>query len=412
VPQRAVVLVFDQSNWNVDQTVTYGAVNDSRPEGDRVYAISHSVLSTDPVFNNAVVRNVEILVHDNDQPALVLTQLASDQVTPDTTTLVLEGNATTGIVDYYSVKLAIQPSASVTIGITPADARISLSSLDARFVQDVAALGSTAGVYHVTFTTANWNTPVVIKLSAVDDSAPQDPHDTMVLHHVTSGAPEYTNATTGAADQSLDVRVIDNDTPGLLVQAPSDMVVQKCGNPACTIPGPAQTYTLRLTKAPAPLTTVSVSLITDGQTDITVGGRISNVAIGGPVANALFTGNITIAGMVISRAAGSELGSFVAEGFKAAQLITIGAVAGTFTIGAVTATTMTLTSAPAAGTYNATSISRIVNHGLFSGGVTFGVDGTTGLGTITRSDHSSWLDDGFLEGQSFKIDGSATFYRP
>ena len=59
--------------------------------------------------------HVEILVHDNDQPAIVLTQLDPVTLAADTQTLVLEGNATTGIVDFYSVQLEIQPTASVTM---------------------------------------------------------------------------------------------------------------------------------------------------------------------------------------------------------------------------------------------------------------------------------------------------------
>ena len=360
------------------------------------------------------MRNVEILVHDNDQPAIVLTQLDPVTLAADTQTLVLEGNATTGIVDFYSVQLEIQPTASVTIGITPADARVSLSSTDVlgRF-GGTNPVGNTPGAYHVTFSTTNWNVPVVIKVTAVDDSAPQDPHDTMVRHHVTGGAAEYANATTGAAEQTLDVRVYDNDSPGLLVQTPADYVVQKCGNPpSCTLPGPAVPYTIRLTQAPAPLTTVNVNLITDGQTDITPGGRVTSLAIGAPGPDALFTGNITITGNVISRAAGSELGSFVAAGFAATQLITINGVAGTFTIQSVTDTTITTTTTIVAGptTYNGTSVNRIVNHGLYTGAVTFAVDGS-GHGTITRNDNSSWLDDGFLEGQIFKISGSPTLWK-
>ena len=43
--------------------------------GDRTVTISHSVLSADPVFNHAIVRNVEVTVHDNDQPGIIVTQL-------------------------------------------------------------------------------------------------------------------------------------------------------------------------------------------------------------------------------------------------------------------------------------------------------------------------------------------------
>ena len=43
VRNRAVVLVFDSTNWNQVQTVYVAAANDSQEEGRRVVAVSHSV---------------------------------------------------------------------------------------------------------------------------------------------------------------------------------------------------------------------------------------------------------------------------------------------------------------------------------------------------------------------------------
>ena len=43
VRNRAVVLVFDSTNWNQPQTVYVAAANDSQAEGKRVVAVSHSV---------------------------------------------------------------------------------------------------------------------------------------------------------------------------------------------------------------------------------------------------------------------------------------------------------------------------------------------------------------------------------
>src|SRR5204862_105553 len=77
---RPVVLVFSPDEhapnaWNKRQTVDVGAVNDGRPEGDRVVVASHSVLSADPFYDGALVRNVEVTVRDNDLPAIVVTQV-------------------------------------------------------------------------------------------------------------------------------------------------------------------------------------------------------------------------------------------------------------------------------------------------------------------------------------------------
>jgi hypothetical protein len=77
VPARAIVLVFDSTNWDKahEQIVHVQAVDDSLAEGDRTVAVSHSVLSDDTSFDHAIVRNVEVTVHDNDQPGVVVTRL-------------------------------------------------------------------------------------------------------------------------------------------------------------------------------------------------------------------------------------------------------------------------------------------------------------------------------------------------
>jgi len=76
---------------------------------------------------------------------------------------------------------------------------------------------------------------------------------------------------------------------------------------------------------------------------------------------------------------------------------------------------MTLTTSPPAGSYLGVTISRVSNHGQYAGVVNFNdcfaVVGGNCQGTLTRADGSSWLDDGFLEGQLFQINGSGPLYK-
>src|SRR5258708_5470746 len=166
----------------------------------------------------------------------------------------------------------------------------------------------------------------------------------------------------------------------------------------------------------APTLPVNVALITDGQTDIPVGGPVSLTSIGGSAPVTLFQGNVTISGNVITRASGSELGSFSNAGFQAGQVIQVGGL-GTFTVNIASALTLTLNASPGNGDYPNLTISRLVNHGLYNhvGKLTFNncaadVNGNL-VGSIPRDDHSSWLDDGFLEGQLFQVNGSGRLYR-
>ena len=48
VPNRTLVLVFDASNWQQDQTVWLTAVDDLAAEGPTSVTISHSVIAPDP----------------------------------------------------------------------------------------------------------------------------------------------------------------------------------------------------------------------------------------------------------------------------------------------------------------------------------------------------------------------------
>ncbi|HMC67647.1 MAG TPA: hypothetical protein VKJ07_00700, partial [Mycobacteriales bacterium] len=316
----------------------------------------------------------------------------------DNSTLVLEGDAATGIVDYYALRLAIAPSGPVTIAINPADSRVSLSSTDPfnpgsnRFHTVTAAFGNTAGVYYVTFDATNWNIPVLIKVGAVDDFVREDPHDTLIVHAVAAGsASEYVAR---AVKQRLDVRVLDNETAGVVVTESGGKTLVTFGDSQTHTPGPGDSYTIRLTSAPT--ANVKVAIVTDGQADVVPGGSVAMEAVGGATPLRLFNGGITITGATVTRAGGPESGSFIGEGFAAGQLIRIGGTGtasdGDYHIASVATDgqSMTLTAAPSVpGTYTA-FLSRVVNRGLYTGSVAY----DSARGTLTRTDGTSWLDDG------------------
>ena len=122
VPARAIVLEFDTSNYNKEQIVHVAAPHDGLAQGDRTVAISHTVLSDDASFDHALVRNVEVTVHDIDQSAVVVTQLDSTSLGKgaakygtylvDNNTIVLEGDATTQVTDLYAIELSKAPTSA------------------------------------------------------------------------------------------------------------------------------------------------------------------------------------------------------------------------------------------------------------------------------------------------------------
>jgi endonuclease I len=103
-----------------------------------------------------------------------------------TTAVVAEGGAT----DTYTVSLSSQPSANVTINT---------SSLPTSQVSATPA--------SVTFTTANWNQPQTITLSAVNDSVFENSLVATVSHSITSTDTNYASL----VPSSISVTVTDDD---------------------------------------------------------------------------------------------------------------------------------------------------------------------------------------------------------
>jgi hypothetical protein len=138
IPKRAIVLVFNSLNYNQNQVVHVDAPLTMGAVGDRVVAISHTVLSDDPNFDHALVRNVEVTIHDPNLAQTFVTQLDPFSNTGpakyknhlnDNETSVLMGDATTAVNDLFAVELSRAPAAGnvVQIDIKPSDPAIFLT---------------------------------------------------------------------------------------------------------------------------------------------------------------------------------------------------------------------------------------------------------------------------------------------
>lgn len=374
------------------------AANDTQPQGTVTVAVTHTVLSADARFNGATARTVDVTVKDSLTPSLDVVQLDRTGQADQSTT-VIKGTTQTRLTDTISLTLGGTATASVTVVITPTDARLILTSSDGRF-----ALGAIVGgiqTYTVTFDPsgpATWNDPVVITIAARDNNVPEDPTYTSLRFAVGTSNAARDTAFDGVTART-DVLVLDSNTPGLYVeQSGGQTLVSIAGQPI------TDTYTVRLTSRPT--ADVIVGLVTDGQTQILSG--TTPVSVARITARTMLSANVTIAGSTITLAAGSELGSFVAAGFRVGQLLTLTGAGGAsntietpYTITAVTASTLTVAATLSAGTYAGVGLALVTRDGLFIGSATW--DGATQL--LTRSDGRSWLDDGFLEGQLVQVAG-------
>ena len=66
-----IVLTFTPQNWNVPQTVTVGAVNDTVVEGNHTGLITHSVLAGDGEIRSRGIPSLTATITDNDSATLV-----------------------------------------------------------------------------------------------------------------------------------------------------------------------------------------------------------------------------------------------------------------------------------------------------------------------------------------------------
>lgn len=100
-------LTFTSSNWNLPQTVTLGAVNDSVVEGNHTALVTHTATSTDFLFDGVGIPGVPVTITDNDGPQLVITHSGGN-------TTVTEGNAT----DTLTIRLNQAPTGSNNVSVT------------------------------------------------------------------------------------------------------------------------------------------------------------------------------------------------------------------------------------------------------------------------------------------------------
>jgi Ca2+-binding RTX toxin-like protein len=354
----------------------------------------------------------------------------------------------TGLDDEILVQLAREPDANDIIRVKvvlddDSQQALTISSLDPRF--DAWTVGDST-YYTIVFDgsiAGDWESPVRIVIQARDDAKREDPQTAVLsfqrddddadadLLKTTDPDGDYPfpNLRSGLGLQ--DVEVIDDETAGMvLLESGIQTVVTKCGNLACTIPGPTDDYFIRLTRQPEdpddpghlnPLETVEVAILTDGMVDvISIGGVPTPISsyseIGGLVASQRFLGNLTVDGDTISRANGSDLGSFFDEGFAPGQFIriTVNGTSEDLYISsdpqAVQDDEITLASTPTLildDTYENATIGDLANVGKWDGTVEIEI---TGGGErrlvrpgLSETELPGWLSDGFLEGQWVEV---------
>ena len=209
-------LTFTTTNWNTAQTITVTPVKDDNGVGETV-TLTHTLSGGG--YAGIAADSVTVNLTDSDTRNLVLSKQSLT---------VTEGDA---IGDRYTVKLATQPSDTVTVTISGHDSA------------DQTLSGTTLTNNRLTFTTTNWGTAQTITVKAGDDN--NTGNESVTLVHTASGG-GYVTVT-----KDLPVTITDDDTADIVLSE-TDLTVTE-GDAA------GSTYTVKLATQPSDTVIVTIS---------------------------------------------------------------------------------------------------------------------------------------------------------
>ena len=197
-------LSFGVGDWNQPQRITVSAEEDDDASPDKAL-LTHEASGGE---YGAVSGTVAVSVIDNDTPALNISDLTLN---------IDEGGRAT-----YSVSLATEPSAQVSVAITSDNPEVTLDRKT------------------LSFGVGDWNQSRRITVSAREDDD-ASPDKAMLAHKASGGG--Y-----GAISGTVAVNVIENDAPGLQITPPAITVVE----------GERGTYRVALETEPLSAITVAI----------------------------------------------------------------------------------------------------------------------------------------------------------
>ena len=215
----AIRLTFTRQNWDADQTVTVSSVHDDDSATDTV-VLTHGATSTGSDYSGLSGASVTVTVTDNDTPMVT--------VAP-TRVAMAEGGSNT-----YTIRLATQPTADVTVTIDDPTANTEV----------------TAEPEELTFTSTTWASEQTVTVSAAVDA--DTANDEATITHTAAGA-EYE----GVSVPDVTVRVIED------ISVEYDQATYAVGE--------GETVEVTLTLSADPERTVTVPLTATPQGDAVAG---------------------------------------------------------------------------------------------------------------------------------------------
>ncbi len=222
-------LTFTASNWNAAQTVTVTAAQDDDGADDAAI-LSHSVSTACAGAGypaGLAIGSLSVAVDDDETPAVVIDADPSTTNMDEAGPLELTEGHASNAAKTYSVRLATEPTQTVTVTLTSADTgAVSIDDTDG---------DSGNGVQNtLTFTAMNWSTAQTVTARAADDDNATD--ESVALAHAagTATTSEYTGVTA-----SLTATVDDDETRAVTLSA-STLSVPENGSATYTVKLAAQ----------------------------------------------------------------------------------------------------------------------------------------------------------------------------
>ena len=173
-------LIFTSSNWNINQSIIFTAIDDNIASGDLSFNIKIKSSSTDALYNNIPENVIQITIKDDDLAGIIYDNTSAN---------LNEGQYIT-----RAFKLKSQPTSDVTLNISSNNSsRISISKSS------------------LTFTASNWDTEQSVIFTAIDDSIDDGDVTVSVNIKSTSADINYNSLSSGFA-----ITVKDNDISGII----------------------------------------------------------------------------------------------------------------------------------------------------------------------------------------------------
>jgi len=177
---------FTNATWNVTQTIILNSADDFLIDGDQTTSITVEINpSSDSGFTGLASQTISVVTKDNDSGDFLLGTINGN--------LTEDPPNTAG----FTVVLTAQPSSTVIIDFSSGD-----------------LTEATMVTNSVSFTSGNWNVPVLVYVSSVDELIFDGDQTTTITASVNASSDA---SFTGAISKTVDVITEDNDAPGFTV---------------------------------------------------------------------------------------------------------------------------------------------------------------------------------------------------